>query len=86
MAISMTRIITVVVSLAGSFLFAPSEAFAANSQEVVPTLGGTSAAVAMRTSVMACRQALHHPLSLRQLAFTSYEESPLFCTNVPLSR
>ena len=85
MAISMTRIITVVVSLAGSSLSAPSEASAASSQEVVPTLGGTSAAVAMRTSAMACHQAHHHQLSLSHSAYHMHEESLPFCTNVPHS-
>ena len=80
MAISMTRI----MSLAGSGLSAPSEAFAASSPEVVPILGGTSAAVAMRTSVMACHQAHHHQLSLSPGAYTLHEVSFPFCTNVPL--
>ena len=86
MAISMTRIITAAVSLAGSSLSALLEGFAASLQEVVPTLGGTSAAVAMRMSAMACHQAHHHQLSLSHSAYPLLEESLPFCTNVPQYR
>ena len=81
----MTRITTVVVSLVGYSLSAPSEAFAANSPEVVPILGGTSAAVAMRMSGTACHQAHHHRLSLSLGAYTLQEGEPLILHNCAAS-